>query len=489
MERYDIYKDIAGRTGGDIYIGVVGPVRTGKSTFISRFMDKMVLPKISGKNKKKIAQDELPQSAEGKTVMTTEPKFVPSEGVNISLGSGANASVRLIDCVGYLVDGAMGVKEGDAPRMVKTPWNLEPMSFEEAGELGTQKVIKEHSTIGIVITCDGSICDIDRDSYAVAEDRVIQELKSINKPFIIVLNSKNPKGKEAIKLKDNLEKRYNVGVVLTSVLDAEEEDFVGILEKVLLEFPLKTCSVSIPKWLQALPRSSSVVLEIAEKLRNACQKANKMKDVSFIENAFSLQDKIYFNDLECRLGEGVAKINLSAKPELFYEVLSQECKEEIADEFALMSYVERLTQAKEYYEKVKESLPILEQSGYGIVNPNLEEIEIGVPQIAKRGREYCVKIDAKSYSYHTLKIALSSFVTPLVGSKKQCEDFVEFLNQEKEKGNLEKVNIFGKSLSELISLEMAEKMQTMPENIQQKINKTITRIVNEGKGGILCILI
>jgi len=489
MERYDIYKDIAGRTGGDIYIGVVGPVRTGKSTFISRFMDKMVLPKISGKNKKKIAQDELPQSAEGKTVMTTEPKFVPSEGVNISLSSGASANVRLIDCVGYLVDGAIGVKEGEEPRMVKTPWSNEPMSFEDAAELGTKKVIKEHSTIGIVVTSDGSVCGIDRENYLDAEERVILELKSINKPFIIVLNSKNPKGKEAIKLRDSLEKRYGVSVILTSVIDAEEDDFTYILERVLLEFPLKICSVNIPKWIQALPKTSGIILEIAEKLKAATKDAFKMKDTSLIEKAFTMQDKVYFDSQECNLGSGYAKINLCSKPELFYEVLSQECGQEIIDEFSLMSYIEGLLEAKTYYDKFKDALPQVESGGYGIINPNLAEIEIGEPEIVKRGREFCVKIGAKSYSYHMQKIALSSFVTPLVGSKKQCEEFIEFLNQEKQKDNMANVSIFGKSLSELISCEMAEKMGTMPENIQQKMTKTITRIVNEGRGGIFCILL
>jgi len=489
MERYDIYKDIAGRTGGDIYIGVVGPVRTGKSTFISKFMDKMVLPKITGKNKKKIAQDELPQSAEGKTVMTTEPKFVPSEGIGIDLSGGAKANVRLIDCVGYVVDGAIGVKEGDSPRMVNTPWSSEPMSFEEASEYGTKKVINEHSTIGIVVTSDGSVTDIERANYVEAEERVINELKAINKPFIIVLNSRNPNSKEAIKLRDSLEKKYNVATILISVADAEEEDFALILEKVLFEFPLRVCSINIPKWIQALPMGSSIISQIFEKLKNSCNSACKMKDISLIENAFSMQEKVYFDGVECKLGEGLAQINLSAKSELFYEVLSEECKQEITDEFSLMSYIEKLVEAKTYYDTFKEALPQVEQAGYGIVNPNLTQIEVAEPEIVKRGREYCVKIGAKSYSYHMLKIALSSHITPLVGTKKQCEDFANYLKIEKEKNNLENVNIFGKSLAGLISEEMSDKMGTMPESIQQKMNKTITRIVNEGKGGVLCILL
>ena len=489
MERYDIYKDIADRTGGDIYIGVVGPVRTGKSTFISKFMDKMVLPKITAKNKRKIAQDELPQSAEGKTVMTTEPKFVPSEGVSVSLSNGASAFVRLIDCVGYVVDGAVGVNEGDSPRMVKTPWASEPMTFAQAGEFGTKKVIQEHSTIGVVVTSDGSITDIERDNYLEAEERVIKELKELNKPFIVVLNSRNPSSKEAVKLRDSLEKKYNVAVVLMSVAEATEDDFSALLQKVLFEFPLRVCNISIPKWIQALPSSSKIIKEIAEKLKECTKNAYKMKDVNLIEEAFNQQEKVYFDSLECNLGEGIASLKLNSKPELFYEVLSEECQEEICDEFSLMSYVENLVVAKNYYEKLKEALPMVEQNGYGIVNPNLEEIELSEPELVKRGREYCVKIGAKSYSYHMLKIALSSFVVPLVGSKKQCEDFIEFLKVEKEKNNLENVNIFGKSLSCLVQEEMQGKLGTMPENIQNKMCKTVTRIVNEGKGGVICILL
>lgn len=491
MERYDIYKDIADRTGGDIYIGVVGPVRTGKSTFISRFMDKMVLPKITGKNKKLIAQDEMPQSAEGKTVMTTEPKFVPSEGINIGLTNGATARIRLIDCVGYPVEGAVGTMEGDAPRMVKTPWSSEPMTFENAGKFGTEKVIKEHSTIGIVITSDGSITEIERDNYAPAEEGVIEELKAINKPFIVLLNSKNPKSKESEKLRQALEKKYSVTVVCLSVLDAEEEDFKEILQRVLFEFPLRKCMVDIPKWMQALPYESKIISSITQTLLESAKNTSKMKDVFYIENAFGQGEKIYSESIECLLGEGVVKINLGAKPELFYEVLSQECGEDIKDEFSLVSYVKGLTEAKRCYEKVKDTLPIIEEIGYGIVNPSLEEMEISEPELVRQGGRYGVKINAKSYSYHIMKIGLDSSVSPLVGTKKQCEDFLEYLKAEgeKDKENMLKVNIFGKPLSEIVKEEMSGKLGSMPENARNKMKRTVTRIVNEGKGGVICILL
>ncbi len=490
MERYDIYKDIADRTGGDIYIGVVGPVRTGKSTFISRFMDKMVLPKITGKNKKQIAQDEMPQSAEGRTVMTTEPKFVPSEGVNINLSSGG-ARIRLIDCVGYLVEGAVGTMEGDSPRMVKTPWQEEPMSFEQAGEFGTEKVIKEHSTIGVVITCDGTITDIPRDNYSVAEERVIGELKAINKPFIVVLNSRNPKSKETEKLRQTLEKKYQVSVIATSVAEAEEQDFQEILQKVLFEFPLRVCHVSIPTWMQALPYDSKIISSLTQTLKESGKNACKMKDVFLLENAFSQSEKVYSESVECKLGEGVVELKLQAKPELFYEVLSQECGEEIKDEFTLVSYVKGLTQAKKYYDKVKDAIPTIENFGYGIVNPTLDEMEISEPELVKHGSRYGVKINAKSYSYHIMKIGLDSSVSPLVGTKKQCEDFLEYLGSvgQNDKESLLKVNIFGKPLADIVKEEMSGKLGGMPENARNKMKRTVTRIVNEGKGGVICILL
>ena len=491
MERYDIYKDIADRTGGDIYIGVVGPVRTGKSTFISRFMDKMVLPKITGKNKKLIAQDEMPQSAEGKTVMTTEPKFVPSEGVGIGLSSGASATIRLIDCVGYPVEGAVGTMEGDLPRMVKTPWKEEAMTFAEAGRFGTEKVIREHSTIGVVVTSDGSITDIERDNYISAEEEVIEELKAINKPFIVLLNSKTPKAKDTEKLRQSLEKKYGVCVVAVSVIDADEEDFKEILQRVLFEFPLRKCMVNIPKWMQALPYDSKIICSITQTLAEASKNTSKMKDVFYLENAFGQGEKIYSESVECLLGEGTVKVNLGAKPELFYEVLSEECGEDIKDEFSLVSYVKGLTEAKRCYERVKDALPTVENFGYGIVNPSLEELEISEPEIVKHGSRFGVKINAKSYSYHIMKIGLNSSVSPMVGTKKQCEDFVEYLKAEgeKDKDSILKVNIFGKPLSEMVKEEMSGKLGGMPENARNKMKRTVTRIVNEGKGGVICILL
>jgi len=490
MERYDIYKDIADRTGGDIYIGVVGPVRTGKSTFISRFMDKMVLPKITGKNKKQIAQDEMPQSAEGRTVMTTEPKFVPSEGVNINLSSGG-ARIRLIDCVGYLVEGAVGTMEGDSPRMVKTPWQEEPMSFEQAGEFGTEKVIKEHSTIGVVITCDGTITDIPRDNYSVAEERVIGELKAINKPFIVVLNSRNPKSKETEKLRQTLEKKYQVSVIATSVAEAEEQDFQEILQKVLFEFPLRVCHVSIPTWMQALPYDSKIISTLTQTLKERGKNACKMKDVFLLENAFSQSEKVYSESVECKLGEGVVELKLQAKPELFYEVLSQECGEEIKDEFTLVSYVKGLTQAKKYYEKVKDAIPTIENFGYGIVNPDDNDMSLEAPQIVRHGSSVGIKLKATAPSYHIIKVEVSGEASPIMGSVSESEQIVKGMMAgfEANPEEMWDTNVFGKSLKTMVKDGLYGKVTCMQSDTKVKMRRAITRIINEGKGGVICILL
>ncbi len=492
MERYDIYRDIAERTGGDIYIGVVGPVRTGKSTFISKFMEKNVLPNISGKNKKQIAVDELPQSAQGRTVMTTEPKFIPGEAVSITIGAGASARVRMIDCVGFMVDGAQGISEDGKPRMVKTPWQSKPMPFDKAGELGTEKVIKEHSTIGIVVTCDGSFTDIDRSNYVPSEEKVIGELKAINKPFIVVLNSNDPQGEKAQKLKNSLCKKYGVTVVAMSCQDATESDFNSLLEKVLLEFPLKICNVKIPTWLNALPYESKIIQDLIKALRESGEKACKMKDGACFQTAFSsVENVIPPESVDCNLGEGEVNVKIDVKPELFYSVLSEESGQDIKDEFSLINYVKDLAEAKKCYDKIKDSIPQIEQEGYGIVNPTSSDLEIGEPILVKRGSRYGVKIEAKSTSYHVMKIDLDASVTPLSGNKEQCENYVAYLKDEylKSPENLCNINVFGKKMSDFVKDSVSAKLNAMPIEARGKMKKTVSRIVNEGKGGVICILL
>lgn len=492
MERYDIYRDIAERTGGDIYIGVVGPVRTGKSTFISKFMEKNVLPNISGKGKKQVALDELPQSAQGKTVMTTEPKFVPGEAVSVSLGSGAFARVRMIDCVGFMVEGAQGISEDGKPRMVKTPWQSKPMPFDKAGETGTEKVIKEHSTIGIVVTTDGSFSEIERSKYVPAEERVINELKAIDKPFIVVLNSSEPESDKTQKLKNSLAKKYGVTVVAMSCQEATEEDFNSLLEKVLLEFPLKVCNVKIPAWINALPYESKIIKDMAEALKKSSENACKMKDGVCFQNAFdNLENIVPPNGVDCNLGEGAVNLKVEVKPELFYSVLSEESGEEIKDEFSLINYVKNLSEAKKCYDKIKDAIPQVEQEGYGIVNPSYEDLEIGEPALVKRGSRYGVKVGAKSTSYHIMKIDIDASVTPLSGSREQCENYVAYLKDEYSKSpeNLCNINVFGKKMSDFVKEGVSVKLNAMPIEARAKMKRTVSRIVNEGKGGVICILL
>ncbi len=492
MERYDIYRDIADRTGGDIYIGVVGPVRTGKSTFISKFMEKNVLPNISGKSKKQVALDELPQSAQGKTVMTTEPKFIPSEAVSVSLGTGASARVKMIDCVGFMVDGAQGVSEDGKPRMVKTPWQTKPMPFDKAGETGTEKVIKEHSTIGIVVTTDGSFTEIERSAYASAEERVINELKAINKPFIVVLNSSEPSSEKTQKLKNSLTKKYGVTVVAMSCQEATEQDFNALLEKVLLEFPLKICNVKIPAWINALPYDSKIIKDMAEALKKSSENACKMKDGICFQNAFdNLENIVPPDGVDCNLGEGSVNFKVNVKPELFYSVLSEESGEEIKDEFSLINFVKSLSEAKKCYDKIKDAIPQVEQEGYGIVNPSYEDLEIGEPTLVKKGSRYGVKVSAKSTSYHIMKIDIDASVTPLSGNKEQCENYVAYLKEEYSKSpeNLCNINVFGKKMSDFVKDSVSVKLNGMPVEVRAKMKRTVGRIVNEGKGGVICILL
>lgn len=492
MERYDIYRDIADRTGGDIYIGVVGPVRTGKSTFISKFMEKNVLPNISGKSKKQVALDELPQSAQGKTVMTTEPKFIPSEAVSVSLGTGASARVKMIDCVGFMVDGAQGVSEDGKPRMVKTPWQTKPMPFDKAGETGTEKVIKEHSTIGIVVTTDGSFTEIERSAYASAEERVINELKAINKPFIVVLNSAEPSSEKTQKLKNSLTKKYGVTVVAMSCQEATEQDFNALLEKVLLEFPLKICNVKIPAWINALPYDSKIIKDMAEALKKSSENACKMKDGICFQNAFdNLENIVPPDGVDCNLGEGSVNFRVNVKPELFYSVLSEESGEEIKDEFSLINFVKSLSEAKKCYDKIKDAIPQVEQEGYGIVNPSYEDLEIGEPTLVKKGSRYGVKVSAKSTSYHIMKIDIDASVTPLSGNKEQCENYVAYLKEEYSKSpeNLCNINVFGKKMSDFVKDSVLVKLNGMPVEVRAKMKRTVGRIVNEGKGGVICILL
>lgn len=492
MEKYKIYEDIKTRTDGDIYLGVVGPVRVGKSTFISEFMKKLVIPNIENKNTRERTIDELPQSADGKTVMTTQPRFVPNEAVKIAVGDNINLKVRMIDCVGYLVAGAMGTTEDDKPRFVKTPWSEEEMPFEKAAEIGTQKVITDHSTIGVVVTTDGSVTDIERANYVEAEERVVAEMKSSGKPFVIVLNCKNPNSAENKKLAQSLQEKYQSQVVAMNVAEMKDGDVDKIFERVLMEFPIKTIKVSMPKWLQALPYSNPIISEVVKEIKGFADGLKKVGDAKSEVVVFAESDSfdpITFSTVE--MGEGIVRFSVVPKEDLFYKVLSNECGFEIADDWQLVSYIKSLAVAKVEYDKLKTALEEVEQTGYGIVVPNKKDYTLKQPELVKQGNKYGVKIKASAPSLHIIKVDVETEVTPLVGSETQSQDLVAYLSErfENDPDGIWDTNLLGKSLFSMVDENINSKIVMMPPDAQRKMKKTLGRIINEGKGGVLCILL
>ena len=491
MDKYEIYDDIKTRTNGDIYIGVVGPVRVGKSTFITQFMQKLVIPNISEKNSKDRTIDELPQSADGKTIMTTQPHFVPNEAVNIKVAN-AEMSVRMIDCVGYLISGAMGHVEGEKARLVKTPWSEEELPFEEAATLGTDKVINEHSTIGIMVTTDGSVTDIARSNYIEAEEKVVAQLKKSNKPFVIVLNSKNPQASETKKLSASLEEKYNAPVISVNALELKEGDIDKIFENLLMEFPVKSIRVQLPDWLRALDYNNNIIKEISTEMKNLGNKINRLSDADNNQIAFAESecfDPITYSNIEA--GQGIIKFNVVPKEGLFYKVLSQECGIEIQSDYELVSNIKQLAQAKIQYDKIKDALDQVAQTGYGVVEPKPTDFELGEPEIIKQGSRYGVKIKANAPSLHIMRVDVETEVTPLVGSEDQSQDLAKNLVEqfENDPQSIWQTNILGRSLSELVEDNINSKLVMMPVEAQRKMRKTLGRIVNEGKGGVICILL
>lgn len=491
MEKYEIYDDIKTRTNGDIYIGVVGPVRVGKSTFITQFMQKLVVPNITEKNAKERTIDELPQSADGKTIMTTQPRFVPNEAVKIRIAN-ADMKVRMIDCVGYLVSGVMGHIENDKPRLVKTPWSEEELPFEEAAELGTKKVIDEHSTIGIVVTTDGTVTELARGNYVEAEERVVAEMKESKKPFVIVLNTKNPSSNEAKKLSASLEEKYAVPVIAMNALEMKEGDVDKIVENILMEFPVKSIHVKMPKWLRALDFDSDIISEIASEVKRLGSKMNKLSQVDKSSLAFTESecfDPITFSNME--MGEGVVNFDVIPKDNLFYKVLSRECNYEIHDDYELIGYIKELAYAKCEYDKIKNALEEVKQTGYGVVEPRREDLELGEPEIIKQGGRFGVKIRATAPSLHIMRVDVQTEVTPIVGTEDQSQDLAKNLMEqfEADPSTIWDTNILGRSLYSLIGDNINSKLVMMPVEAQKKMRKTLGRIVNEGKGGVICILL
>lgn len=487
----NIYSDIAKRSQGDIYLGVVGPVRTGKSTFITNFVNKLVLPNIVNIYDRERNFDELPQSAKGKTIMTTQPKFIPSEAVKINVDD-VEMKVRLVDCVGYMIDGAMGHIEENAPRFVKTPWSDDEMPFTEAAEMGTKKVITDHSTIGIMVTTDGSFTDIPRESYVKAEEKVVEELKKTNKPFVIVLNTQNVESSETKNLCESLAEKYNTPVLPIDVLNLDKEDVSKILEEVLNQFPIESIQVKLPSWMQALSFDNELIKEIINEIKNLVDVDDKIGD--FKLNGILFENSENFEpilDAKVKLDEGTINIIIEPKPELFYKVLSMQCGVKIESDFELISYLKELTYAKAEFDKIRDALEMVNETGYGVVFPKQDDIIIEEPELTKQSGKFGVKIKAKAPSLHIMQVDVETEVSPIVGTQNQSEDLIKFLKEEQETNpnGIWETNLFGKSLQSLISDGVNSKVNTMPQDAQRKMRKTLTRIVNEGKGGIICILL
>ncbi|MCB5720103.1 stage IV sporulation protein A [Intestinibacter bartlettii] len=490
--RMNIYEDIAKRTQGDIYIGVVGPVRTGKSTFIRKFMETLVLPNIENEFKRDRTRDEIPQSGSGKTIMTVEPKFVPADGVVIQLKDSVSLKVRMVDCVGYIVEGALGHEENGKQRLVSTPWSKDAMTFEEAAEIGTKKVIRDHSTIGVVVITDGSVTGIERGSYIEAEERVIDELKSMNKPFVVILNSLTPKDEKTELLRNELEEKYEVPILPVNVEQMEEPDIENILETVLYDFPLNEIRINISKWVEGLEKNHWIKESIISTLKQCIANLQKIRDIDDIVNGFEnleFLDGVTVENVE--LGEGVVNIQLSTKQELFYNVLEEKSGFKIEEDSQLLNLVTTLSKVKQEYDKIEVALNDAKNFGYGVVAPSLSELSLEEPEIIKQGKQYGVKLKANAPSLHIIKADISTEVSPIVGNQNQGEEMVKYLLNEFEQNPSEiwESNMFGKSLNDLVKEQLQSKLYTMPDEIRFKIQKTLQKIINEGSNNIITIIL
>lgn len=492
MESFNIYKDIAERTQGDIYVGVVGPVRTGKSTFIKKFMDLMVIPKIENSYKKERAKDELPQSGSGKSIHTTEPKFVPNEAIEIELNDELKFKVRMVDCVGYIVKGAIGYIEGENAKMVHTPWYDYEIPFEDAAEIGTRKVIQDHSTIGLVITTDGSITGISRDDYLEAEERVINELQSINKPFIVILNSSKPNAPETKTLRKEMEEKYKVTVQIMDVYNMNEDNIEDIFKDVLSEFPIKEINIDIPQWLERLECSHWLKKEFFNIIKEMSLDISKVKDIKCCLDKIEKYEYLGTSAImEMNLGVGIGRILLKPEDGVFYKILSEICDLNVTCESDLLSLIKELNFAKKEYDKIKDALNDVRETGYGLVAPQLSEMQFEEPEIVKQGNKFGVKLKASAPSLHFIKADIKTEISPIMGSEKESEELVKALLEqfETDPTSVWQSNMFGKSLEVLVKEGLQNKLYKMPEDVQIKIQKTLQKIINEGNGGLICIIL
>lgn len=487
---YDLYKDIQIRTGGEIYLGVVGPVRTGKSTFIKRFMNLLVLPFMEDEHEKERAQDEMPQSAGGKTITTTEPKFIPKEAAHIRLGSDIDVDVRLIDCVGYMVDGASGHLEEQEERMVKTPWSVEEIPFTKAAEIGTRKVIRDHSTIGIVVTCDGSFGELPRESFLEAEERTIRELKELGKPFLVLLNSAKPYADETRALADEISDKYQVTVMPVNCEQLKREDINHIMENVLYEFPLTMIEFYMPKWVEMLPCEHKVKQDLILQIKQLMNRLNHIRDIS--GGGLQLESE-YIR--KCKLdgismSDGCVRVVLDVDDRYYYEMLSDLVGENIESEYQLLSTLRDMARMKKEYTKVLHAMEAVRYKGYGVVMPDRDEIVLAKPELIKQGNKFGVKIKAESPSIHLIKATIETEISPIVGTEEQAQDLIRYISDTgtNEEGIWE-TNIFGKTVEQLVNDGITGKISMINEESQIKLQETMQKIVNDLNGGMVCIII
>lgn len=492
LDKIDLFKDISKRTDGDVYLGVVGAVRTGKSTFIKRFMELVVLPNMKEEHENQRAKDELPQSAAGRTIMTTEPKFVPNQAVTINMEEDFDVNVRMVDCVGYAASGAKGFEDENGPRMIHTPWYEEAIPFHDAAEIGTRKVIQEHSTIGIVVTTDGSIGEISRNDYEEPENKVIEELKEVGKPFIMILNSTHPTEQSTELLRQELRETHDVPVIAMNVEMMNEHDVTNVLREALFEFPVLEVNVNLPSWVMVLHDSHWLKQNYSEAIESTVRNIKRLRDVDDIVGEFAAFEYIEHAKISgMNMGEGIAEIDLQAPDDLYESILIEIVGEEIKGKDHLLALMQEFTHAKKEYDQISGALQMVKQTGYGIAAPSITDMELDEPEIIKQGSRFGVRLKAVAPSIHMIKVEVESEFAPIIGTEKQSEELVKYLMQDFEDDPLSIWNsdIFGRSLNSIVREGIQAKIALMPENARYKLKDTLERIINEGSGGLIAIIL
>lgn len=492
LEKVNVFKDISQRTDGDIYLGVVGAVRTGKSTFIKKFMELLVLPKIQSESERKRALDELPQSAAGKTIMTTEPKFVPNQAVEVHVDEGLDVNIRLVDCVGYAIEGAKGFEDEDGPRMIHTPWYEEAIPFHDAAEIGTRKVIQEHSTIGVIVTTDGTIGELERTSYEQVEENIVEELKEVGKPFIMVLNSVRPTSTETEMLRQDLSEQYDIPVLSINIESMTEHDVNNVLRESLFEFPVLEVNVNLPSWMMILNKDHWLRTNYEDSIHDTVKNIKRLRDVNEITEQFLQYE--YISDAHIaglEMGDGIAEIDLHAPDYLYDQVLKEIVGEEIQGKDDLLRIMQDFSFAKREYDQVANALQMVKQTGYGIASPTVEDMNLDEPEIIRQGSRFGVRLKAVAPSIHMIKVEVESEFAPIIGTEKQSEELVRYLMQDFEEDPLSiwDSDIFGRSLNSIVREGIQAKLSLMPENARYKLKDTLERIINEGSGGLIAIIL